>query len=168
MRHHVLGRRSIAIQPGPIFLITTLFIGTALYGTAVADPVRQEPSMQRVTGIGGLFFRSKDPAATAQWYADNLGIDKVPTDYNTPAWEQQAGTTVFAPFPEDSDYFGAANQQWMINFRVDDLDAMVKQLQGNGFTVELDPEVYPNGRFARLSDPEGNPIQLWEPATPGQ
>ncbi|MFK7914213.1 MAG: VOC family protein [Pseudomonadales bacterium] len=119
--------------------------------------------MQKVTGIGGLFFRAKDPAATAQWYADNLGINKVPTDYDTLPWTQQAGATVFAPFPADSDYFGAANQQWMVNFRVDDLDAMVAQLKGNGIAVEVDPEVYPNGRFARLSDPEGTPIQLWEP-----
>lgn len=120
--------------------------------------------MQKVTGIGGLFFRAKDPAAMAQWYTDNLGINPVPTDYDTAPWQQAAGPTVFAPFDAETDYFGAAAQQWMVNFRVKDLDAMVAQLRGNGIAVEVEDEVYPNGRFARLSDPEGNPIQLWEPA----
>ena len=74
-----------------------------------------------------------------------------------------AGTTIFAPFKEDTSYFGDRRFQWMINFRVRDLNKMVAQLRERGITVELDSEVYPNGRFARLSDPEGNPIQLWQP-----
>ncbi len=71
---------------------------------------------------------------------------------------------MFAPFSVDTDYFGRDEQQWMINLRVRDLDAMADQLRGAGIDVEVDPEPYPNGRFARLADPEGNPIQLWEPA----
>ena len=119
--------------------------------------------MEQVTGIGGLFFRAKDPTSSAQWYKDNLGIDLVPTDYNQKPWSQEAGPTVFAPFPLDSDYFGKAEQSWMINFRVRDLNAMAEQLRAAGVEVRIDPEVYPNGRFARLHDPEGNPIELWEP-----
>ena len=119
--------------------------------------------MQKVTGIGGLFFRAKNPAAIAQWYKDHLGIDLVPTDYGQEPWSQQAGPTVFAPFPEDTQYFGDAARQWMINFRVSDLDAMVEQLRAAKIDVTVDPEMYPNGRFARLHDPEGNPIELWEP-----
>jgi predicted enzyme related to lactoylglutathione lyase len=69
---------------------------------------------------------------------------------------------VFAPFPQDTDYFGAEAQNWMINFRVPNLNAMVEQLRAAAVEVEVDPEHYPNGRFARLRDPEGNPIQLWE------
>ena len=76
---------------------------------------------------------------------------------------QQAGATVFAPFPRDTDYFGNPSQAWMINFRVANLDRMIAQLRAKGIAVALDPEIYPNGRFARLSDPEGNPIELWEP-----
>jgi glyoxylase I family protein len=76
---------------------------------------------------------------------------------------QQAGATVFAPFPADTDYFGNTNQAWMINFRVANLDRMIAQLRARGSEVALDLEIYPNGRFARLSDPEGNPIELWEP-----
>ena len=119
--------------------------------------------MQRVTGIGGLFFRAKNPTALAQWYREHLGIDLVPADYNQKSWSQEAGPTVFAPFPQDSEYFGDAARQWMVNFRVQDLDAMVEQLRAAGIEVAIDSEVYPNGRFARLRDPEGNPIELWEP-----
>jgi catechol 2,3-dioxygenase-like lactoylglutathione lyase family enzyme len=124
---------------------------------------RHDDFMQRVTGIGGLFFRANDPTKLAQWYKEHLGIDPVPTDYGQQAWSQEAGSTAFAPFPRDTDYFGRADQQWMINFRVRDLDAMVQQLQASKIEVKVDPETYPNGRFARLHDPDGNPIELWEP-----
>lgn len=120
--------------------------------------------MEKVLGIGGLFFRSPDPERLARWYADHLGVDPVPQDYDTPAWQQQAGTTVFAPFPADTDYFGDPARQWMINFRVRDLDAMIAQLEKAGIAVKLHPEPQPNGRFAHLSDLDGNPIELWEPA----
>lgn len=119
--------------------------------------------MQKVDGIGGVFFRSKDPAALAQWYADNLGVDPVPSDYETTPWQAKGGTTVFAPFQEDTDYFGDRKNQWMINFRVSDLDAMAAQLKAAGIEVDVHPEPQPNGRFARLYDPEGNAIELWEP-----
>ena len=118
--------------------------------------------MEKVQGIGGFFFKAADPASLARWYDEMLGINPVPTDYNLPAWQQEAGTTVFAPFEQSTDYFGRPAQQWMINFRVRDLDAMVAQLRGKGIEVEVDPETYPNGRFASTKDPEGNPIQLWQ------
>ena len=124
--------------------------------------------MHRVIGIGGLFFRAKDPAELADWYRTNLGIDPAPADYSQKAWSQEAGPTIFAPFPEDSEYFGDAEKQWMLNFRVADLDAIVAQLRAAGIDVSVDPKTYPNGRFARLHDPEGNPIELWEPPKQGQ
>ena len=119
--------------------------------------------MRHVSGIGGLFFRSKDPAALAQWYQQHFGIDLVPADYNQTPWSQEAGPTAFAPFPHDSDYFGRADQQWMLNLRVRDLDGLVEQLRAAKVDVSVNPQIYPNGRFARLHDPEGNPIELWEP-----
>lgn len=119
--------------------------------------------MERVLGIGGLFFRAKDPSALAQWYQQYLGVDLVPTDYSQRPWSQEAGPTVFAPFANDTDYFGNMEKQWMINFRVRNLDAMVAQLRAQNIEVRVDPETYPNGRFARLQDPESNPIELWEP-----
>lgn len=120
--------------------------------------------MQKVTGIGGFFFRSRDPKALASWYLDNLGIDLVPQDYGTTPWITESGVTVFAPFPESTQMFGDPAKQWMINFRVADLDAMAEQLRAAGTEVEIEAEAYPNGRFATCKDPEGNPIQLWEPA----
>lgn len=121
---------------------------------------------QRVTGIGGFFFRSRDPKALAAWYHAHLGIDPVPQSYSVEPWAQEAGPTAFAPFAHDTGMFGRPEQQWMINFRVDALDAIVAQLRDEGISVEVDPERYPNGHFAQLSDPEGNPIQLWQPMTP--
>jgi glyoxylase I family protein len=119
--------------------------------------------MEKVTGIGGFFFRSNDPQALARWYEQHFGIDLVPTSYGGQPWTQAAGITVFAPFPQDTTMFGRPEQQWMINFRVRDLNAMVEQLRAAGIEVKVEPEVYPNGVFAELRDPEGNPIQLWEP-----
>ncbi len=119
--------------------------------------------MQRVLGIGGVFFRAKNPESLGQWYRDHLGINLVPGDYEQEPWSQEAGPTVFAPFEHATQYFGRTEQQWMINFRVRDLDAMVEQLRAAKIEVAVDPEVNPNGRFARVHDPEGNPIELWEP-----
>ena len=118
--------------------------------------------MEKVDGIGGVFFRAKDPGGLAKWYAENLGVDEVPQDYNTPAWETSAGTCVFAPFAEDTEYFGEG-KAFMVNFRVRDMDAMIAQLESNGNSVERAPEAYPNGVFAWVHDPEGNKIELWEP-----
>src|SRR5258705_4152450 len=117
--------------------------------------------VQHVTGIGGVFFRAKDPEALGRWYKEHLGIDLVPADYSQKPWSQEGGPTVFTPFPQDTDYF-PADKQWMLNFRVRNLDAMVEQLRSAKIDVKVDAENYPNGRFARLHDPEGNPIELWE------
>ena len=117
--------------------------------------------MPRITGIGGFFFRARDPKALAAWYETQLGIDDIAKTIRS----QDAGHTVFAPFAQDTDYFGRAEQQWLINFRVDDLDGMMDRLKAAGIAVETraewDSEV---GRFCRIHDPEGNPIELWEPA----
>jgi glyoxylase I family protein len=120
--------------------------------------------MEKVTGIGGLFFRAQDSTSLAQWYREHLGMEPTPSEYGQQSWQQEAGPTAFAPFPANTKYFGDAGKVWMINFRVRNLDAMVKQLQAAGIPVQVDSNIYPNGRFARLHDPEGNPIELWEPA----
>ena len=119
--------------------------------------------MEVVLGIGGLFFRARDPQRLARWYRDHLGVAMVPANYDDPVWRQQAGPTAFAPFEESTTYFGSGGRQWMVNFRVRSLEAMVAQLHAAGVAVQIDPQLYPNGRFARLEDPEGNPIELWEP-----
>jgi len=115
-----------------------------------------------VTGIGGLFFRAKDPKALGAWYLEHLGVGAPEGQF---VWDQQAGPTVFAPFKADTDYF-PAEKQWMLNLRVEGLDEMMASLRAAGVEIitkaEWDsPEV---GRFCRLQDPEGNQIELWEPS----
>jgi glyoxylase I family protein len=118
--------------------------------------------MNKILGIGGLLFRADDPVALKKWYTDVLGIvikDQV--------WEQEAGPTVFQPFPKSSDYF-SSEKQWMINFRVSDLEAVIADLKEKGVEVEVRDEwnVSPEeiGTFARVHDPEGNAVELWQPA----
>lgn len=137
-----------------------IFLGMVGAAAAVeAEGAEQE----KVTGIGGLFFRAKDPKALAKWYSDHLGITVVPTKPGDSAWRQEAGSCAFQPFPETTSYFGDSTKRWMVNFRVRSIDKMAAQLRAAGITVEIDPKTYPNGRFAHLSDPEGNPLELWEP-----
>ena len=117
-----------------------------------------------VTGIGGFFFRSDDPTGLAEWYLKHLGVGAPPGVF---IWNQQAGPTVFSPFKADSDYF-AADKRWMINLRVEGLDDLLASLQAAGIEVRTDPtwDEPTIGRFARIHDPEGNAIELWEPASP--
>ena len=126
----------------------------------------------RVTGIGGLFWRSADPAALAAWYRQHLGITVTEAGQAAPdgnyVWLQEAGPTVLSVFPAASDYF-PPERQVMLNLRVDGLEALTERLQTSGIAVITDeawnhPDV---GRFARIHDPDGNPIELWQPpATP--
>lgn len=117
--------------------------------------------MQRVLGIGGYFIRATDPAALGAWYRDCLGLD---LDENG-LWHQEAGPTVFAAFESETDYFGSLAQQTMLNFRVGDLDAMLAQLRAKGADVTEDTqEMEGVGRFGWVTDPEGNRVELWQPA----
>ena len=117
--------------------------------------------MERVAGIGGYFLRAADPAALGAWYRESLGLD---ADENG-VWQQQPGQTVFSPFEADTDYFGSRSQQTMLNFRVRDLDAMLAQLRERGADVDAETQDYEGiGRFGWVTDPEGNRIELWQPA----
>jgi predicted enzyme related to lactoylglutathione lyase len=117
--------------------------------------------MERVLGIGGYFMRAADPAALSAWYRDCLGLD---TDENG-LWQPEAGPTVFATFESETDYFGSRAQQTMLNFRVRDLDAMLAQLRAKGVEVAEEPqEMAGVGRFGWVTDPEGNRVELWQPA----
>lgn len=116
--------------------------------------------MEKVLGIGGVFFHSEAPEALADWYERHLGVRKTGVTYEEGSWWQEEGPTVFSP--ETTPAFGSARRPWMINFRVGDLDAMTAQLRAAGIRVEVEPTVHPNGRFALLEDPDGNAIQLWE------
>lgn len=119
--------------------------------------------MERVLGIGGVFLRANDPDALGLWYETTLGVPRPPATYDDPDWQQEAGPTVWG-FMGQSDAMSEIQPGAgvMITFRVRDLDAMVAQVRAAGTAVDVDPERYPNGRFASLVDPEGNPIQLWQ------
>lgn len=121
--------------------------------------------MVQALGIGGVFFRAKDPAALASWYEAHLGINPVPTGPDSPPWVTEAGVTVFAPFAGDTDYF-PEDRGFMLNFRVADIEAAVAELEAAGIAVSHRQDMDGIGRFARIHDPEGNPVELWEPAPP--
>lgn len=122
-----------------------------------------------VQGIGGLFFRARDPEGLADWYRRHLSIGAgcVAEGTGEPdewSWKTEGGPVVFAPFKADTDYF-AADKQWMLNLRVTDLEGLLEQLNASGIAIETreewdSPEI---GSFARIHDPEGNAIELWEP-----
>lgn len=120
--------------------------------------------MEKVTGIGGVFFRAKEPKALAEWYQTHLGIDLAPKDMTMQPWVSKEGVTVFAPFADDTDYF-PPDRGFMLNFRVRDLKAMLAQLRTAGVDVTGEEVMEGIGRFARIHDPEGNPVELWEPAS---
>lgn len=113
--------------------------------------------MDKAIAVGGVFFRAKDPAALKAWYAQHLGLPP------GGPWMVAAGPMVFEPFPEDTAYF-PAEKQFMLNLRVANLDALIAALEEAGIAVETRPEDWDSeiGRFARITDPEGNPVELWE------
>jgi catechol 2,3-dioxygenase-like lactoylglutathione lyase family enzyme len=112
-----------------------------------------------VLGVGGIFFRARQPAVVAAWYREHLGIGA-----DGPVWNQAEGPAVFAPFDAATDYF-AADRQYMLNLRVSGLDDLITALKAAGIVVMTKAEwdAPETGRFARIHDPEGNPIELWEP-----
>src|SRR5712692_5901778 len=123
--------------------------------------------MKKVTGLGGIFFKSDDPKKINEWYANNLGLKTSPYGVNF-EWRDaehpdQKGVTVWSAFPKDTKYFQPSVKEFMINYRVDDLEALVAQLKQDG--VELVDQVTDSdyGKFVHILDPEGNIIELWEP-----
>jgi predicted enzyme related to lactoylglutathione lyase len=120
--------------------------------------------MAKVTGLGGIFFKSRDPAALSAWYAQHLGLDVEEwggARFNEDA--QRPGYTLWSPFAVDTGYFGPGTQPYMINFRVDDLDALLAQLRAAGVEVAERLEQSEFGRFGWVVDPEGTRVELWQP-----
>ena len=124
----------------------------------------QNYSMEKVTGIGGVFFKARDPEKLAAWYRDNLGVPlkEGSADFLWGGKATGMGRTVWCVFPADSDYFGPVSNRFMVNYRVSNLEKMLEQLRTVGIAIEK-TEDHDYGRFAWLSDPEGNRIELWEP-----
>jgi predicted enzyme related to lactoylglutathione lyase len=125
--------------------------------------------MKRVTGLGGLFFKAKDPSAMYEWYEKHLGI-KPEADgsgamfhWRDAAEPEQTGLTIWSIFPQNTQYFGPGTAPFMMNFRVDNLDALLTALREEGVTIDPKVEKHDYGKFAWIIDPEGNRIELWEP-----
>jgi len=122
----------------------------------------------KVTGVGGIFFFCDDPKATREWYASNLGIDA--NDYGATFESrnldnpEEITQLQWSPFKKGSEYFAPSKKEFMINYRVQNIEALVEQLKANGVTVLDDISSYEYGKFVHLLDPEGNKIELWEPA----
>ncbi|MHC4850260.1 MAG: VOC family protein [Planctomycetota bacterium] len=124
--------------------------------------------MKRVTGIGGIFFRAQDPDATRNWYAAHLGLNIDPSYGTSFEWRHaddaaKKGYTAWSPFAQDTDYFGDSGQQYMVNYRVADLEALIETLRGEGVEIAKEIQTFGYGKFAHIVGPEGVRIELWEP-----
>ena len=124
--------------------------------------------MKRVTGIGGVFFKSKDPSKLKSWYNDHLGIVPDSEGYVSFEWREKddpdsIGSTVWEPFPHTTKYFDPGKADFMINYRVENLDKLLEQLRNEGVEVDDKVEEYEFGKFGWIMDPERNRIELWEP-----
>lgn len=121
-----------------------------------------------IRGIGGIFFKAKDPEALAAWYERHLGVKRDEEGYTVLGWREldhpeRVGETVWSPFPEDTKYFEPSKASWMLNFRVDDLDGTLARLRTEGVDVVGEPESFEYGKFGWVLDCEGNKVELWEP-----
>lgn len=124
--------------------------------------------MKRVTGLGGMFFKTKDVGATVAWYRTHLGIDAQDWGGTAFQWLEKenpdnTGYTVWSAFPSDTEYFGPGTSPFMFNFRVADLEGLLKALAEEGVEIAGEMQTHPNGKFAWIIDPEGRRIELWEP-----
>jgi predicted enzyme related to lactoylglutathione lyase len=135
-------------------------------GTAIAETLFQNgaAAMARVTGFGGVFFKARDPKALSEWYAQHLGFE-VKKFGGAKFFDDsaRAGYTVWSPFKEDTTYFAPSDKPYMLNFRVDDLHAMLEALRGAGVQVDARVDESEFGKFGWIMDPEGNRVELWEP-----
>ena len=124
-------------------------------------------AMAKVTGIGGVFFKASDPKALAAWYETNLGMKLESFGGAVLQWKddhaEDGGLTVWHLAAKDSQWFGPSTSSFMINYRVDDMTALLEHLRQNGVEIHKGPETHENGVFAWVVDPDGNKVELWEP-----
>lgn len=123
--------------------------------------------MARVTGLGGVFIKSRDPEALGNWYRDHLGVPYKKGEGAVLLWKDDpqvdGGMTVFSTFSQTTKYFEPSQSAFMINFRVDDLDGLIEKLKAEGVNVDPKRDDYDYGRFAWIYDPDGNKVELWQP-----
>ena len=151
-----------------VLLITTSFLFGFAFKTIISNHKTEPSNMKKVTGIGGIFFKCKDPKAVNEWYKTHLGFETTP--YGTSfEWRDiddnsKKGLTQWNPFPETTKYFDPSEKEFMINYRVENLEALVEELKKQNVTIVDKIETYDYGKFVHILDLEGNKIELWEPA----
>lgn len=124
--------------------------------------------MKRVTGIGGIFFKAADPKALGAWYRDHLGVDVSAWGGAIFEWGgtgSPTGMTIWSPFVQDTDYMAPGTASFMVNFRVADLEALLAALRSEGCNVVDRTDASEQGKFGWVIDPEGNKVELWQPAS---
>ena len=148
-----------------VILIAASFILGFSFKTALSN--KKNKTMKKVTGIGGVLFKCKDPKKITAWYQENLGLETNPYGATFEWYEGADSTkkaqTQWTPFPENTKYFEPSAKDFMINYRVENLEALVAELKTNGVTIVDAMETYDYGKFIHILDAEGNKIQLWEP-----
>lgn len=152
-------------------LLTLAFATTFALGFTVntfrSNQSNKNYKMKKVTGIGGIFFKCKDPKKMKEWYKTHLGLNT--NDYGaTFEWREASdstkkGSTTWSPFPETTKYLEPSTKDFMINYRVADLEALVEELKKEGVTIVDKMETYDYGKFIHIIDMEGNKVELWEP-----
>lgn len=150
-----------------LVLITASFLFGFAFKTIITTQNKETIEMKKVTGIGGVFFKCKDPKSINEWYKTHLGFETSP--YGTSfEWRQlddstKKGLTQWNPFPENTNYFDPSTKEFMINYRVDNLEALVEELRKENVTIVDKIETFDYGKFVHILDIEGNKIELWEP-----
>lgn len=144
-----------------------LLVGLSVAAFAGTGSHAEASGGSSVTGIGGVFFKARSPEDLREWYRRHLGVEAGPQGvhflWRDPDDPSRIGRTVWSVFPHDTDYFGSSDQQFMLNYIVGDLDAVLSRMREAGIHPVKEPEAYPYGRFAWVLDGEGNRIELWEP-----
>jgi Lactoylglutathione lyase and related lyases len=150
-----------------ILAIATSFGFGFAVNSIINKPTKTQITMKRVTGIGGIFFKCKDPDKMKQWYKTHLGFDMdaygAKFEWHQGADSAKKGYTLWSPFPDNTKYFEPSTRDFMINYRVENLTALVAVLKEEGVTVLDEIETYDYGKFVHILDMEGNKIELWEP-----
>jgi predicted enzyme related to lactoylglutathione lyase len=148
-------------------LVTSFCLGFAFKSIVVQQNKTNTTNMKKVTGIGGIFFKCKDANKMREWYKTHLGIDAgqygASFEWREDADPTKKGTTQWAPFAETTKYFEPSTKDFMINYRVDNLEALVEQLKTEGVTIVDKIESFDYGKFVHIVDLEGNKVELWEP-----
>jgi predicted enzyme related to lactoylglutathione lyase len=150
-----------------VLAIATSFCFGFAFKTIITQQSNKQIQMKKVTGIGGIFFKCKDPAKMREWYQTHLGLNT--NEYGAVfEWRQGAdstkkGFTTWSPFAEKTKYFEPSTKDFMINYRVENLEALVEQLKKEGVTITDKIQTVDYGKFVHIVDVEGNKIELWEP-----